>query len=173
MSGTDTMVLAMWGKDAASPVHALHFGFGMGAVLAPQLARPFIAERNFDDQKAVTGSSNSSITPTGTPFEVSSYPEQKPTKLPGIESTIEIPYAISAVYSFIFCLLFLGFYIKGHKRRKAYKYRKSNIRAQEADASAFSSMKNDVTSFSPGSCTGGKTTYGFMFLLKFSCIMET
>ena len=38
------MCIAMWREKSSSPLHLLHFGFGIGAVLAPQLARPFIGE---------------------------------------------------------------------------------------------------------------------------------
>ena len=33
------MVMHLWGDDAASPMNSLHFGFGLGALLAPQIAR--------------------------------------------------------------------------------------------------------------------------------------
>ena len=170
-SGTDTMILAMWGKDAASPVHALHFGFGMGAVLAPLLARPFIAERNFEGLNGGESFANistglyeaSSVSFSSSPSfsNVSSTPLTT-TPLPGLESDIQIPYSISALYSFIFCLLFLGFYLKDYYRRKAFEIQKANSKRQRANLSTFSSTKDFLKSFSPGSCTGGNVTFGLM-----------
>ena len=114
------MVIAMWGKNAASPVHALHFGFGVGAVLAPQIARPFLAERNVVSQNSAEFSTNISAVEDPVAYITSTPVTTKapaPTDLPGLHSRIEIPYTISASLSFLFFLIFLGFYVKGCKRR--------------------------------------------------------
>ena len=159
------MILAMWGKDAASPVHALHFGFGMGAVLAPQLARPFITERNYQDTSGQDVLSNTttalydvSSMSLSSSFNMSSEPLLS-TPLPGLESHIQVPYSISALYSFVFCLLFLGFYIKDYYRRKDFEVLRTD---RHESMSTFASTKNFLKSFSPGSCTGGNATFGAM-----------
>ena len=85
------MVMHMWGDKAASPMHSLHFGFGFGALLAPQIARPFLAP----EQQNSTNSS------TESPESVADL------------SRIEIPYSIVAVLIFLFSLVIFGFYIKG------------------------------------------------------------
>ena len=36
------MVMHLWGVKATANIHALHFGFGFGALLAPQIAEPFL-----------------------------------------------------------------------------------------------------------------------------------
>ena len=36
------MVMHLWGTQATSHMHSLHFGFGFGALLAPQIAKPFL-----------------------------------------------------------------------------------------------------------------------------------
>ena len=37
----------MWREKAASPMHAIHMGFGIGALLAPLIANPFLAVLDF------------------------------------------------------------------------------------------------------------------------------
>ncbi len=155
------MVLGMWGKHAATPVHALHFGFGIGAVLAPQLARPFIAERNVGSKTADNVTVNGNVFNTTPPVETTSLPfsnssqhwtEERP---PGLDSDIHIPYMISAAYSFVFFVIFLLFYLKGAQRRKAYESEKPKTRKEK--------KQNFLQAISPGSCTGGNASYGCMF----------
>ena len=80
VTANNTMCLVMWGKEASAPVHALHFGFGIGAFIAPQLARPFISSQDNHTGEGTTNPTN--ITePLG--------------------SRIEIPYSISALLTLI------------------------------------------------------------------------
>ncbi len=155
------MVLAMWGRAAASPVHALHFGFGVGAVLAPQLARPFLAPRN-DAAGAADANSSAAVTSHDTAIAVTSQPNMtSSTSLPGLESNIEIPYSLSAIYSLLFCVIFLVFYVAGRKERKAFERRQAKIRKEEG--SSLGSVKDFMKSLSPGSCTGGNVLLGSLF----------
>ena len=88
------MIMHLWGDKAGPPMSATHFGFGVGAIIAPQLAKNFLspdAEDDSDDP-VTTVSSNTTVVDDG---------------------EIEIPYAIISVLSFIFTLLVFGFYLKG------------------------------------------------------------
>lgn len=81
----------MWGAVASAPIHALHFGFGIGAFIAPLLARPFIGDNN---------TSNSTDDDTQ-------------------DSPIEIPYSISAVLCIAWFTIFLVFYIHTRLSKKS------------------------------------------------------
>ena len=37
------MILNLWKEKATGPLHILHFGFGMGSFIVPQIANPFLA----------------------------------------------------------------------------------------------------------------------------------
>ncbi|CAC5408755.1 NAGLT1 [Mytilus coruscus] len=37
------IILNLWKEKATGPLHVLHFGFGMGAFIVPQIANPFLA----------------------------------------------------------------------------------------------------------------------------------
>lgn len=41
------MVMHLWQEDAASPLQSVHFGFALGAVIVPQIVRPFIDEETY------------------------------------------------------------------------------------------------------------------------------
>ena len=43
--GGNALILKLWGKkNSGPPLFSLHFGFGLGGLLAPQIARPFISD---------------------------------------------------------------------------------------------------------------------------------
>ena len=91
------MVMHLWGNDAASPMNSLHFGFGLGALLAPQIARPFLGSED-----------NSTDTQT---YDVTAAIEVRST--PEDDSRIEIPYSIVGTFILCFALVVLLLYIKG------------------------------------------------------------
>ena len=59
------LILVMWKERSASPTHALHMGFGIGAVLIPLIANPFLMvvqplDSNHTDSSTIMTTSNSS-----------------------------------------------------------------------------------------------------------------
>ncbi len=80
---------------------------------------------------------------------------------PGLKSNIEIAYTIAASFAAFFCLLFVVFYLQGCKRRSKSK---QNLAGGIASRSkSRSGLKDFLKSFSPASCTGGKTAFGLKF----------
>lgn len=94
--GGNALVMHLWGDRAAPHLHTLHFGFGLGALLAPQIARPFLSPDLDDDNHTICDDTNDV---NGTS--------------PASESRIEIPYAIISVFVILFSFVVLGFYIRG------------------------------------------------------------
>lgn len=131
------MVMHLWGEDAASPMNSLHFGFGLGALIAPQIARPFLSPDALDYDDDVT------TMPTTTMFS-------NTTEAPKIdESQIEIPYIIAGCAVALFALFMVGFYIRGPPKGFHLHQPKSNFRE----------MVN------PGSCANGRTCFGVQLLV--------
>lgn len=94
--GGNTMEMHLWGESVAPHMHALHFGFGLGALIAPQIARPFLSPIPDDDNHTacdedyyVNGTSLAS------------------------ESRIEIAYGIIGIVVFLFACVIMAFYIRG------------------------------------------------------------
>ena len=144
------MVMHMWGIKAAAPMHSLHFGFGLGALLAPQIARPFLSpDDNATDTQAtymlpglswpVHSMHSGYYTMNTYANDSNDSPETNED-----ESRIEIPYSIVATFVLIFSFVVLAFYIKGVP--KGFPMRQNHTRFRDM--------------ISPGSCTDGHKLFG-------------
>lgn len=87
----------LWQEKAATAFHSLQFGFGVGALISPQLARPFLS------------ADNSNITSLNKTKTLKLVPIIYPENL----SRIEIPYSIAGTVVFLFSMVSLIFYLKG------------------------------------------------------------
>ena len=81
------MLLMLWGNEGDAPMQVIHLGFGIGWMLAPLLAMPFISSE--DDNS--TCSDNNMTTCE--------------------ESRIEIPYTIISILTFLAGCVFIVFYV--------------------------------------------------------------
>ncbi|CAD5123237.1 DgyrCDS11595 [Dimorphilus gyrociliatus] len=98
-SGGNGFIIRLWKDRAATPTYSLHFAFGVGALIAPQLVRPFILDRENHDMSNQTVTSNDvSVT-----FE------------DGWSASLEYPFAIASCLTFIVALMFLTFFRKSRK----------------------------------------------------------
>ena len=105
----------MWGQKAAIPIHSLHFAFGVGALSAPQIARPFLGESQDPDENnpalnhGYTGELDNQLI-YGSNF----------TALAGNnsgnivdDSSIEYSFMIVGIATCIFALMYLPFHFYG------------------------------------------------------------
>ncbi len=83
-------------------MHSLLFGSGLGALIAPQVAQPFLSPDTDDD---VDADVTTTMYPTQTWIS-------NTTEIRG-ESWIEIPYTIMAIFIFCFGAVVFGLYLKG------------------------------------------------------------
>ena len=90
------MILRLWGTKAAPPTHALHFGFGVGALIVPQIARPFLPHETKNGDDTVYEADNVTMsTPNVTDFNASVMSTSASVQL--IDPPIEIPFGIVSV----------------------------------------------------------------------------
>lgn len=133
-SGGNAFMLRMWGIKAAVPVHSLHTAFGIGALLAPQLARPFLGTAlNVD----VFNSSRNSSEHTNSTSYIADM--SKATSF-DMTAAIEYPYSIIAVFCLFMAVLFILLFCFAPIRQGAPRNRSK------------SSAKN---AFKPSSWLGG------------------
>ena len=90
----------LWLDRAAAPMHSLHFSFGVGAMIAPQIANPFLSPDAKDQDDSLT-------------TEVPSTSSWNSTIEPDGQSRIEICYSIVAIIVFIYGFVVLGVYLRG------------------------------------------------------------
>ena len=151
ISGGNTMTMHLWGEATASPMNAVHFGFGLGAILAPQLALPFLSP----DAKAGNSETSTSVNETSNQTEsfthIYDLNSTGDTSHGESEAQLVYPYTIIALIGIIFTIMMVVFYVVGPPR--GFPIRKP--------------VKSKVL-FSPSSCAGGRLLYGLiLFILLF------
>ena len=163
------MIFNMWRTKAASPMHMVHGGFGIGSFLIPLIANPFLAVpitklRNGTGENATRVSDvncsfgRDSSTPLKTFTEGHQY--LKPSR-------IEIAYLIPAVLSICLSFVFYAYQFTAKKEKQQVELPVQNTSTNKS--LNFKQMLN------PGTCTGGDVIYGlqiftFLFLYFFNCV---
>ena len=135
-------MMHMWGLKAAAPIHSLHFGFGLGALLGPQVAKPFLAPRN-PHQNMTVGIINMT--------EFNFFHSSDNTSVDMVnesQSRIEYAYLIGGLTAITCCFLWVFIYIKGFP--DGFPRREGS--------------KSSKRMFSPGSCSGGDVIGGTILL---------
>ena len=136
------------------PVHALHFAFGIGALIAPQIVRPFIPD--------TLPNANSSSNPHAVLINnLTSYlvnPESNGSstyyhaRVPiGEESQIEVPYTIVAAITLLCAGFFIGLWLFSRR-----DYKKKGLQ--------YSNDKSILKILSPSSCVHGHGSFGGLML---------
>ena len=134
----------MWGLKAAAPIHSLHFGFGLGALLGPQVAKPFLAARNLQQNTTVAMNKINM-----TEFNVFlSHGNTSADNVTVLQSRIEYAYLIGGLAAISCSFLWIFIYIKGFP--DGFPRREGS--------------KSSKRMFSPGSCSGGDVTGGTILL---------
>ena len=157
------MVMHIWEEKAPTPLLITHFGFGVGSVIAPLLAKPFIAVRSEDTGNTTTVSSviQSHVHHTSWNYpniyvynihrwEFEASRNTKPFSADSeFETDIKFCYAISGVLILCISLYQLYFVIRGPP--KGFK--------NWAPDAPLTQMLN------PGSCTQGNSCLGIQLLV--------
>lgn len=146
----------MWKDEAPVPMHALHTGFGIGALAAPLIANPFLAVVDFDVPttllNSTNGTTNISISPT-----LNSYSVVKPSRVQIACLTLGIIITVFSVPFFIYP------FVKCCRREKEESY--ANI---DSENSAGDDKKlRCIDIINPATYAEGSFKYGlFMFILS-------
>ena len=142
LPGNNAICFGLWEKRASAPIHALHFGFGIGAFIAPQLARPFISPTSENSSNPInsTGSGNNETEST---------------------ATLWVPYTISSFLTLIFFIIFLSYFI--HERRMGLHSTELLNRSKVMEEVPLKEKLQKI--FSPGSCTNGQVCFGTQFFI--------
>ncbi|KAL3883296.1 hypothetical protein ACJMK2_029578 [Sinanodonta woodiana] len=141
--------LELWEEHAASPMHALHMGFGIGALLVPIIVNPFLA-------KFVEYNTTDKIN--------SSKFQNHDSVIILEESRVHVAYLIVSII--VFCIgvpFFIYQYLHIRQRRhNQYNRLDINVSRRNIKSRTFKEMIN------PGSYAGGSFWYGsLMFFLLF------
>lgn len=170
-SAGQKLILLLWKEKAASPLHILHGGFGIGSFIIPLIANPFLAvplrsvqrgnASNFTMETTESSFSFESTTSALSLFPNVSYgsfdmdKDNEGDKVLYLrESRIEFAYLISAIVTLALSVVFYGYQVKGYKFGRT----DSGHHASQSKKSTF--FKRCKQMVNPATCTNGKFLYG-------------
>lgn len=161
LSAGQKLILNIWKEKSTGPMHILHFGFGMGSFIVPQIATPFLAvPAGFNVLNSNTTMDN---TTTSRNFSVITYNitrviENTQTFIK--ESRIEWAYLIVAIIVALLSVVFFIYQFNG--RYMFYEPVPRNPKHHEGQ------LKKVVKIFDPATCAGGNRWFGIqIFTLIF------
>ncbi|WAR04029.1 MFD4A-like protein [Mya arenaria] len=163
------LILLLWEKDAASPLHILHGGFGIGSFIIPLIANPFLAiprethaglngtwNETLGRQSSMANNTNASLSAT----HARTFGNDTTTEYLR-ESRIEYAYLISAIITLALSAVFYGYHCRG------YRFQKSPG-AEHNETKMHKFTEHCKTMINPKTCTDGKLFYGIqMFSILF------
>jgi len=131
----------MWGDNVAAPLNVVHLGFGIGAVFANLLVRPFLGE---DKRSNVESNIPTTFIEKGV-------------------SNIQTPYSITAFLCLLICIGHLIFSIREFQiRRESLKNRSINYSTVSTSIENEKKDKKGLSQYSPSTCGNGYFTYGLL-----------
>ena len=144
------MILHLWGSKAATPMHSLHFGFGVGGIIAPQLARYFLNQGPLENTEPSLNSTSMAIDTS--PMDTTNTSHDSLTFWGDIHPLV-YPYSIIGINTLACGIVMLLFTCFGTP--KGYPKREGTRQISRL--------------FSPSSCTTGNSGIGclLLFLLFF------
>ena len=138
----NSFITSLWGASADPALHSIHFGYMIGSTLTPILTAPFVS---LDEDTDNSTTWNTSATPPeGNHLTTVAQEGQFDD-----DSRIEIPYAIAGLVTLAMSAVFWVFFCVGPPK-----------------ALTFHSPKKTTFKevFSPGSCAGGRSGLGTVFV---------
>ena len=141
------MLLEIWRENAASPMHAIHMAFGIGALLAPLIANPFLAVLDYTSENTTA----STPKPGSETFTVIK------------ESRVQLAYITIGVISFVLSLPF--FIYPAIQSFMSYKEKTEYYNVDVTEDTADLEPKTFKQLFNPATYAAGSFKYGlFVFV---------
>ena len=173
ISAGQKLIINMWQEHAASPLHVLHGGFGIGSFIIPLIANPFLAVPGESAHNATQFNNTNNVSFTTTPSQISTTTAEPEFYIK--PSRIEYAYFIAAAITISLSLVFYAYHFMGANTR-------NNIRIQskkEKETLGTNSADNKTLTFremfNPATCAGGRVFYGLQIfgllcLYFFNCV---
>lgn len=148
--GGNYIILNLWTGVNTSPINAMHAGYGIGAIMAIQLAKPFISFDPFhidaiELHEDVVLNTTKPIDPRVLLTFNETYPINR-TKLTHQDINLKVPYWIASFIAVVLAVLFFISQILENRNRKEYeKNRKQLILLQDEfnfDSSSIGSARS-------------------------------
>ncbi|KAJ8316894.1 hypothetical protein KUTeg_004798 [Tegillarca granosa] len=177
------IVLNTWKEKSASPMHIVHFGYGMGSFLAPNIANPFLAieDREKTSHTSILNltsterfSHNKTVSHNATFDLVSDFlsASANGSSLDHIgfvkETRVEWAYIIITGVIVLDSLIFYWYQIKNSSCRKMEKIPATKDSLSVVKKSKLGNYRSWIKLIDPATCTGGNRCFGVqVFVLLF------
>ena len=142
LAGGNPIVMYLWGEKAAPPLHSLHFGFGFGALIAAQLARPFLTPTSTN----VDATGNATSIANATVSILDANTTSSPVNTSDVMATSQLvyPFSIASAFAALVGISLIAIHIRGTPIGFPKRQPKNKLREL----------------LSPGSCAYGRPLYG-------------
>ena len=177
VSAGQKLIIDMWREKAASPLHILHGGFGVGSFIIPLIANPFLAvtvdnPNNGTLVNTTVGALEGIITQSHTTPLISTTEASDEFLKP---SRIEWAYAIAAAITASLSLVFYGYQFLGAKSNTVVSNKTHNEKEVTAESDQQNSSMSFKNMFNPATCAGGQFVYGLqifalLIIYFFNCV---
>lgn len=145
------IILNLWQERATGPLHVLHFGFGMGSFIVPQIANPFLAVVDDVSRNTTNVTSLGNMSTVSTTTVKTKYLK---------DSRIETPYLIVGI---IVATVSLAFYIYQFCCRRV-----SSDKSSEKSKEEGTLCQKAVKVVDPATCANGDRVFSVqVFVLLF------
>lgn len=155
------MLLEMWREKAPSPMHALHMGFGIGALAAPLIVNPFLAVLRFHTHDTFV---NRTMSPATSDIHEDFVVIE--------ESRVHLAYiTIAAITTLLSSPLIVYPFVKCRRRKPRVQY--SNMDS-DTESVTDSTRYRCIDTINPASYADGSFKFGvFMFVMVFLYFLNT
>ena len=111
-TGGNVLLLNIWsGRDSGPYMHALHFTFGIGAFLAPVVARPFL----FNEEEAANSTGSHLTSPLAPSLNAT---EEELEEDAGSVWTVKTLYPLVGAYAGILSLGFVAYHLRDSRKER-------------------------------------------------------
>lgn len=166
------LIIRIWKEKASSPLHVLHFGYGIGSFIVPNIANPFLAILN-SEMTSHNVSINYTVTPNylSTSSVTKSVANSSETHSKFVrETSVQWAYIIITIIIVINSAIFYWYQIKtsgsGNKIKNISPTTlQLSLNVQQTTKSQLESWTKLIN---PKTCTGGDRWFGIhIFILLF------
>ncbi|KAK3104994.1 hypothetical protein FSP39_014850 [Pinctada imbricata] len=157
------IILSLWLDKAASPMHIVHLGYGVGGFIAPLLVNPYLANLP-EEETTDTPTPNTSFSHDVTTFM---YNGTSVTMTFHTESRIQFAYYIVAAITAVFALVFLVYQFDASRQRfgspKTTSLQKSPAKVEKNES--LQKKRTFLQMINPATCADGSLIFGLFILL--------
>lgn len=126
------IILGLWKGLSNAPINAQHAGYGLGAIIAVQIAKPFIRFNPLEMQIENSSNFTSILTNDSSKLEY----------INSSDSSIEIPYYITAGVGFLVAFLFVIAQIFEQRNTKKFDFLSDNTNNNNVDMNLLDNKDN-------------------------------